>query len=293
MTVTESKTSVTMTVYVSLTYEIIRSRRGWQNYSTISTTLTMKQLPPITTKQQEILTLLYTYRFLNRQQIQSLLRHKDKRRVISWLKDLREKQYVDWQYDATDFIAKSQPAIYYLVLNGIRHLRTTNLYPTTELRLRYKDSNRTPLYINRCIFIANCVISLFAKSDHTTTYECVLHTGFGAIAQDIRELAPHLIVYKRTKDETYTYYLEYFEHVIPRYQLRKRLKDYVLMLAGQDDTPIVLLVCDTTADLLYIRRRLRYIANEEIDAGDVTIRIALRDQIDTHGVGSKIWEDVL
>jgi hypothetical protein len=81
-------------------------------------------LPTITTKQQAILKLLYQYRFLNRIQIQTLLKHKDKRIIISWLKDLRDKQYVNWHYDATDFIAKSQLGIYYLALNGIRYLRS-------------------------------------------------------------------------------------------------------------------------------------------------------------------------
>lgn len=253
----------------------------------------MKELPSLTAKQQAILTLLYKYRFLNRHQIQLLLGHKDKRRVISWLKDLREEQYVDWQYDTTDFIAKSQPAIYHLALNGIRHLRATKLYPTSELRLRYKDPERKPLYIDRCIFIANCAISLLAKSDTATTYECILPTDFDAVAPGIQELAPQLVVHKRTKDETNTYCLEYFEHVIPRYQLRKRLKDYMLGLAGQEDAPIILLVRDTTADLLYIRRRLRCLAAEELDVSDVTIRIALREQVELHGVGSKIWEDAL
>jgi hypothetical protein len=52
---------------------------------------TTTTLPPLTPKQQEILKLLYKYKFLNRTQIQTLLSHKDKRRIITWLKDLREK----------------------------------------------------------------------------------------------------------------------------------------------------------------------------------------------------------
>jgi len=70
------------------------------------------KLPNITTKQEEILKLLYRYRFLNRIQIQALLNHKDKRRIIAWLSDLRSKGYVEWIY-STDFTEKSKPAIYY------------------------------------------------------------------------------------------------------------------------------------------------------------------------------------
>ena len=121
-------------------------------------------LSPITPKQQEILNLLYKHRFLNRTQIQTLLKHKDKRRIITWLKDLREKEYIEWHYDPTNFIAKSQPAIYYLSLNGIRYLRELDIYPSEELRKRYKEPARTKVFIDRCLLIADCCIALQVKS---------------------------------------------------------------------------------------------------------------------------------
>ena len=71
----------------------------------------MQTLPTLTTKQTEILKLLYTYRYLTRPQLQKLLNHKDKRRIISWLKDLRDNKFIDWKYNATDFIEKTKPAI--------------------------------------------------------------------------------------------------------------------------------------------------------------------------------------
>ena len=49
-------------------------------------------IPYIAAKQQEIPKLIYKFRFLNRIQIQTLLNHKDKRRINSWLKDLSEKE---------------------------------------------------------------------------------------------------------------------------------------------------------------------------------------------------------
>ena len=39
------------------------------------------KLPKITTKQEEILALLYRYRFLNRIQIQTLMHHKDHKTI--------------------------------------------------------------------------------------------------------------------------------------------------------------------------------------------------------------------
>ncbi|MGB4966625.1 MAG: hypothetical protein WBO35_00285, partial [Candidatus Saccharimonadales bacterium] len=127
------------------------------------------KLPSITTKQQEILQLLYNYRYLDRMQIQQALNHKDKRRILAWLKDLREKQYIEWIY-STDFIEKTKPAIYYLSLNGIKYLKTLQredddgdtlpLYPLEELRKRYKDNERSRTFIDRSLLVADCVLTL-------------------------------------------------------------------------------------------------------------------------------------
>ncbi len=83
----------------------------------------MTDLPKLTKKQQEILRLLYSFRFLNRIQIQAFLCHKDPKTINLWLRDLRAKGYVEWIY-STHFAEKTKPAIYYLGLNGVRHLRT-------------------------------------------------------------------------------------------------------------------------------------------------------------------------
>src|SRR5674476_145319 len=98
------------------------------------------KLPKTTTRQQAILSLLYKYRFLNRIQIQSLMGHKDYKTINVWLKDLRTNHYVEWIY-STDFVEKTKPAIYYLGLNGIRLLATTERYPIEELRKRYRESS--------------------------------------------------------------------------------------------------------------------------------------------------------
>lgn len=254
-------------------------------------------LPSITTKQQEILNLIYKYRFLNRTQIQALIRHKDKRRIISWLKDLREKQYVDWHYDATDFIAKSQPAIYYLSLNGIRYLRDQNTYPAEELRKRYKEPNRTQVFIDRCLLVADCCIALQAKSSGSLQYLCVLPADYIDPANKhhfLNELQPHLYFKKQNGNETINYLLESFELTLPRYQLRKRIKDYVEYLDDWNNKngplPIALMACATTADLLYVKRRARWQIEESGD-DSIKIRVATLEKIRATGVASMIWED--
>lgn len=258
----------------------------------------MTTLPSITTKQQEILKLIYKYRFLNRTQIQALLKHKDKRRIISWLKDLREKQYVDWRYDATNFIAKSQPAIYYLSINGIRYLRETGEYPSEELRKRYKEPGRTQVFIDRCLLIADCCIALQVKSTDELTYSCVLPADYfdpDGSQHFLNELRPHLFFMKQHDDEVVSYMLENFELALPRYQLRQRIKDYVDCIDawGEENgpVPIALFICATTADLLYVKRRAKK-QIEESGNDEIVVRAATLEKVKATGVASAIWEDV-
>jgi len=253
-------------------------------------------LPSITPKQQEILRLLYKYRFLNRTQIQALLNHKDKRRIITWLKDLREKQYIDWHYDSTNFIAKSQPAIYYLSLNGIRYLRDQE-FPSQELRKRYKEPKRTQSFIDRCVLIANCCIMLRNNSKDDTKYSYVLpadYVGLDNRFSFLDALRPHLYFSKRQGNNVTDYLLESIDTTLPRYQLRKRLKDYGSFLDEWNDTneprPIALFACTTTPDLLYIKRRIKKLTEDE-DI-DLQARVTTLDKVKVSGVTSMIWEEV-
>ena len=256
------------------------------------------QLPSITLKQQEILKLLYRYRFLNRIQIQTLLNHKDKRRIISWLKDLRDKEYVDWHYDATEFIAKARPAIYYLSLNGIRYLRELNEYPNEELRKRYKEPTRTQVFIDRCLLIVDCCIALHSNSKENIEYSYILSADYVELENGydfLDDLRPHLYFSKQEISGTTSYLLESFDAALPRYQLRKRLKDYVEYLASEWDedngpVPIVLFVCATVVDLIYVKRRIKKLL-EEIGE-ELQVRVTTLGKIQMSGVASMIWEEV-
>jgi len=261
------------------------------------------KLSPITTKQQDILKHLYRYRFLNRIQIQTLMGHKNNRRIAEWLKDLRDKQYVEWIYDGDNFIEKTKPAIYYLGLNGIRYLRTTDEYPPEELRKRYRESSRKPDFIARSTLIADCCLNLAAKTIGRTHYTFVTVADYVDPGNDrafLAELQPHLCFAKTTPRSKSTYLLEIFDSTTPRYMVKKRLKDYVTYLSdgewesetGDGEPPIVLFACPTKVDLIYAKRRTRKLLEDaqEEDNEDIHIRFATVEQIKLQGVTGMIWE---
>lgn len=268
----------------------------------------MKKLPPLTIKQQEILHLLYTHRFLNRIQIQTLLNHKDKRRIIYWLKDMREKRYIIWIYDEHDFIQKSKPAIYYLSSSGVGFLKTLDAYPRTELRKRYAEPSRRPSFISKSLLLADCCINFEKRNRQKTGIEYSyrrdpIHTP-NFIYQFLDDLRPDLYFVKKEQggqqeDVAVTHYLlDVIVPTFPRYRLRKRLKGYATYLSdelwqnGRDnELPIVLIVCPTTAELLYAKRLTKKIKQDVWNEDDVHIRFTTVEKLKQQGVTSGIWEE--
>jgi hypothetical protein len=226
----------------------------------------MTELPKLTKKQQVILKLLYRFRFLNRIQIQAFLEHKDSKTINLWLRDLRAKGYVEWIY-STHFAEKTKPAIYYLGLNGVRHLRTLTrtseneagetvllpAYPPEEIRKRYKKPTRSQTYIDRCILIAECCIALERANTknepgskklhfyHQTEADYLLDRSYYHFILESELIQPSLVFCKDKldddgKEETTleSYILEVFDPTLPRYRMKKRLGDYVKYVDEED-----------------------------------------------------------
>lgn len=224
----------------------------------------MTELPKLTKKQQEILRLLYRFRFLNRIQIQAFLEHKDPKTINMWLRNLRAKGYVEWIY-STHFAEKTKPAIYFLALNGVRHLRTLSrsvkdddgnvavqpTYPPEELRKRYKEPTRSQSFIDRCVLVADCALALEQEDDaneakgkklryyYQTEADYLLEQSYYHFVLEIDDepIHPHLIFCrdKLNKDgkeqkTLESYILEIFDPTLPRYHMKKRLGDYVKFL---------------------------------------------------------------
>lgn len=286
-------------------------------------TITDTKLPNITLKQQEILDLLYTYRFLTRIHIQTLLRHKDKKTINLWLKDLRAKDYINWIYNPDHFAEKTKPAIYYLNLNGIRHFQHRGFHPSEELRKRYREHERSQTFIDRCLSIADVCTELYDEKNAThyrTTryyYETradYLSDGYYHFLADNELIKPDLCFNKSAEDsdEAYgdpdeiveSYVLEIFDATLPRYRLRHRLKQYVTYLDEETDEweqgtfgdplPTVLLVCANLTDLIYAKRRTRGLLADIWDIDDEdrpNILFTTVEKLRKHGVLTKeIWE---
>jgi hypothetical protein len=277
-------------------------------------------LPKITKKQQAIVRLLYSHRFLNRVQIQAFLGHKDYKTINLWLRDLRQKQCVGWIY-STKITEKHKPAVYYLSLNGIRLLKQQlpienketdeecEAYPTLELRKRYYDKTRSRSFIDRCILLGNCCIDLVQPREDGSyrTYETEADYQNEAsrlhFLADNEYIRPQLVYwrYSAQRKPQFTYLVEAFDTNLPRYRIKKQLGNYIQFLdsgdweseTGEARLPIIMFICPRTTDLIYAKRRTRGLLAELWDSDDTdrpVIQFAVADRIKEQGFIGKAWE---
>lgn len=120
-------------------------------------------LPKITTKQKEILLLLYKFRFLTTNHFVKLFNHKDPHRIKEWLSDLIEKDCIRRNYDRKSFGDNTKPAVYYLAPKARLVLKKEKELDFSELEYIYKEKKRTKKFIDHSLFLADVYLFLLSQ----------------------------------------------------------------------------------------------------------------------------------
>ncbi len=109
----------------------------------------------ITLRQRLILMLLYAFRFINSKQIQEFLKHKDHRRINSWLKDLVNKGYIERDFKQV-YGTLTKPAIYYLTTLGRKDIKEGHVYHSPHyLKKISRDNKSSKAFRIKCQIIAD------------------------------------------------------------------------------------------------------------------------------------------
>ncbi len=259
-------------------------------------------LPKITPKQQEIITLHYHFRFLNTNQIQKFLKHKNKKTINTWLPDLVEKGYLKRIYDPYTFGKNTLPAVYYFGTNGIRWLKTQESLDPGAIRKLYKDGDRSETFKSNCQLLADICLDLKAQSingvvfDYATAQDYVspksTYYSFGFLS----ELSPQLL-FSRAKNNNQSHYLlEILNASLPSYRIRKRIRTYLKFLTDYDwmenlkTPPEILFVCQTKELLIRTKRYTKKLLVDE-DNDDIHISFALEAEVRKFGATAEVWEE--
>jgi hypothetical protein len=209
------------------------------------------ELPYISEKQKEILRLIHKFRFLNRIQIQTLMKHKDYKRINVWLKDLVEKDYLYRIYERK-IPFSLQPGVYFLASTGVRFVRWNIDYDTAHKF--YREKERSDEFRNKCSLLANLYIDTLRKTEDLNALnffktrqelneddvliepypDCLISLKTSpAIIDDYINKKIKLTtainkLKKQVKErEDYLYFLELIGKKTPRYYLRYRVQQYI------------------------------------------------------------------
>ncbi len=250
-------------------------------------------LPYITKKQQEIILLLYKFRFLTRPQIQTLLHHKSVRRVNEWLPDLVKKKYLGRILD-TEGKIHNTPAIYYIAENGIRFLKTQ---PTCEKRYMnrfYDEDEKTEGFINQCLLIGDIYLTLLRKYKDNPSFAFYTRSDYSYDGL-IKEIFPYF-VFRRDEGDPY-YVGEIFQQTAPRRNaLQPRIKEYVHFFTQEkwlqhEPLPKLLFICPKGKKREIIQKDTLQILQEE-DKLDFLIYTASQEQVKEFGISGDIWVQI-
>jgi len=250
---------------------------------------TKNMLPKITNKQQEILKYIYHFRFLNRIQIQALLKHKDYHLINTWLKDLTEKEYLNRIY-STKFIDNTKPAVYYIGKNGIDFIKTIVNCPKEQIKKLHREKDRSEHFAGSCQLLAHIYLELRSKSDDETKYKVTTCTSFSnpdSPYNFLLDTTSNLVIEKESKGMKKYYLLEIFEPTLPLHSTRKRIKDYFDLYFSnswenntQELFPTLLLVCPTTPALISTKRFAKKLLGEY---EDIDLKIQFETEQDVRG----------
>lgn len=241
----------------------------------------------ITPKQQEILKLIYRYRFLDRIQIQTFLNHKNKKNINTWLKDLTDKQILGRHYTNT-IKENTKPAIYYLIAKSKPFLTTDPDINQDILKRLYRDKKSSEKLINHSVLLADYY---FRQIKILDSRELQFLTKTDLVGRDL--LPPNLPdAYISIKDQNdiNRCFLEIIDEGTPRFILRTKIQMYIEYCASNTwqastgyQMPDILLLCpnNTIKDFLH-----KHLARALEQDPDINIEFYLSTNSPIHWVNA-------
>lgn len=238
----------------------------------------------ITNKQKEILLLLYRFRFLNRLQLQQLLNHTTYKRINLWLKDLTEKEYTTRIFKRS-WTENSVPAKYYIAKHGIRFLKTQPDTKQEYLKKLYREKDRSQLFIDRCLFIADIYLRYLKDSLHDSPAQSFYTQSDYTPTSIIRDIHPDFVILTGKEDTQHFALYQLFPEGVPRYAVRKRIEQYMTFLTegeGSDLPSSLYFIIQPEALYKYITRHIQKLLEDE--SINIPIYLATYDQVAQHGI---------
>lgn len=256
------------------------------------------KIPKITNKQIDILKLIYRFRFLNSTQIQQFLNHKDKMRINLWLKDLHNKKYINRIY-SNKIGDNTKPAIYYSGENLFKFVRDNLEYGEKYLKNIYRDHQRSEGFIDRQMLVVDICLSLISinnKGEDRYEFMTAADVTSSSNYNFMKSLSPQLIL---TKNEDKQYILVLLDSNMPKYMVKKKIKNYIELFyenAWEENVgkqfPTVLFASETKALLIFAKKTAKYLLADYQNPEDLELWFGLNEDVEEHGIDAEVWEEM-
>ncbi len=280
-----------------VTYPIQRrSKDGIGNKENIKATKTKLQTIPITPQQQQILSLLYRFRFLDRSQIQQFMNHKNHKRILIWLNDLNEKKLIKTVEHKT-IIHNVKAKIYYLAKNSIPILVAEDVANKSLLQKLYREDDRSTNFVNQCQLVAKIYLDLQNLNTKNDNYLMFVRNDYPnyEFATLLSDLSPHAYIELTKSKKTKQSFLEILPN-IPLERLRIRIKKYLSFYQNSEweaetnqPFPNVLIVSPSENLSItlaaYVKRKMY-----QMDEPDLTINFTTTDKVKEFGITDDLWK---
>lgn len=218
--------------------------------------------------QLTILRLLYRFRFLNRSQIQIILNHKSHYRILTWLNNLVEQKYIN-----KDFTRKfgALPSTYWLATKSSKVLMQSTDLTISDLKIIYKENNRSVSFRDSCLLVADIFISL---TKLTQTVGSKLHfytrTELWGTKGMILPIPDIYFAIEEPDGRIKRYFLDIFSTNDPRMWYRERIKQYLeyydegyWQKSTDRSFPEIILVCGDEVMKRYVEKNIQTLLDDE------------------------------
>ena len=242
-----------------------------------------------------ILILIYKFRVLNRNQIQNILNHKYRSRIITWLNYLTEEKYLIRKY-SKEFAGI--PAEYCLATKSRSELKKQNEIKATLLDRIYKEKSLSETFRKHSMFLADIYLSLIAVTKkNKVKLNYYTQTDLVGIKYLILPIPDAYFSIKENKKLTKRYFLDVFDQRDPRLAYRKRLKQYSNYFANrywQDNTdksfPEIIMVVPDIVMRKYLNRKIKQLLNGE--GQEILFYLSTWDEIKSQGIKREVLHKV-
>ncbi|HUD45168.1 MAG TPA: replication-relaxation family protein [Patescibacteria group bacterium] len=253
-----------------------------QNTNKQTTTLKLKQ------RQKEILDLTFRFRCLNTSQIQNLLNHKSKDKVIKWLNELTDNHYLFKFYQQQ---VPSIPALYCLDNESINYFRKKDIDEKLLKRI-YKEKTLSPKFRSHCMLLAHLYISLLSLVKITkATLKFYAKTDLDNMDHLIDPPPDSYFIITEKNKKKKRYFLDIFEPYKPwktyKWRVQKYL-DYCKSDDWQENTkkpfPELIIVCPTKEIQNWLAKQIKKLRRSE----EPRIYLSTWEEIHKEGICSKV-----